>query len=300
MTGPESTSSNPGRTKTKNKNNSMKLTTKLAATVAAAAVLSSSAVFAGTGKSFKEEVFIETEPTQWWNADLSTGWDSLYMFRGVNVIPGFQGYGSSLYWTDLSVTFNLSENDFLTIGTWVAFGIGDTNYKEFDAYAAYTHTFGNLAVSLGYTYYQVLSETYGLYSHELSIGAAYAIELGPITIIPGLNYFFNVGPAPQNRGFVTQAGSFLEARVDAEIPVYSDVVALTPWASFGTNFRYNVDSDGSPFNGGNNLELGIALPIAVSESITVAPYGAYSYQWNDLVGTRPNTFWGGGSVTFSF
>lgn len=278
----------------------MKSTTKLAAIVSAAAVLSSASLFAGTGKTFKEEIVIIDEPTQWWNAELSTGWDSLYMFRGVNVIPGWQGYGSSLYWTDLSVTFNLTENDFLTIGTWVAFGIGDTNYKEFDAYAAYTRTIGNLALSLGYTYYQVLSETYGLYSHELSVGAAYAIELGPVTIIPGVNYFFNVGPAPENRGFVEQAGSFLEFRVDAEIPVYSDVIALTPWTSFGTNFRYNVDEAGNPFNGGNNVEVGIALPIAVSENITIAPYGAYSYQWQDLAGTKENTFWGGGSVTFSF
>jgi len=278
----------------------MKKTTKLAVIVGAAALLSSSALFAGTGKTFNEEIIIETEPTQWWNAELSTGWDSLYMFRGVNVIPGFEGYGSSIYWTDLSVTFNLTENDFLTIGTWVGFGIGDTNYKELNVYTAYTHTFGNLAVSLGYSYYQILSATNNIYSHELTAGVAYAFEIGSVTIIPGLNYFFNVGPDLDQGGFVPQTGSFLEARVDAEIPVYSDVVALTPWVSFGTNFRYNVDSDGSPFNGGNNAELGIALPIALSENITVAPYGAYSYQWNDLVGTKENTFWGGGSVTFAF
>jgi hypothetical protein len=281
----------------------MKLATKFAAVVGAAALLSSSPLLAGTGKTFKEEVIVEVEPTQWWNAALSTGWDSLYMFRGVNVIPGFEGYGSSLYWTDLSVTFNLTENDFLTIGTWVAFGLSDTNYKEFDAYAAYTHTFGNLSVSLGYTYYQILSVTNGLYSHELSVGAAYDINIGPVTITPGLNYFFNVGPDLDNRGFVTQAGSYLEARIDANIPVYSDVVALTPWTSFGTNFRYNFTEKNdppSPFNGGNNIEVGIALPIALSENITVSPYGAYSYQWNDLVGTKPNTFWGGGSVTFAF
>jgi len=278
----------------------MKTTTKLAAIVATAAVLSSASLFAGTGKTFKEEVIIEAEPTQWWNAELSTGWDSLYMFRGVNVIPGFQGYGSSLYWTDLSVTFNLTENDFLTIGTWVAFGIGDTNYKEFDAYIAYTHTMGDWAFSLGYTYYQILSATNGLYSNELSAGIAYTFEIGAVSITPGLNYFFNVGPGVGDGGFVTDAGSFLEARIDAEIPVYSDTVALTPWISYGNNFRYNFDNNGSPFNGGNNLEAGIALPIALSDNITVAPYGAYSYQWNDLLGTKPNTFWGGGSVTFAF
>lgn len=281
----------------------MKLATKFAAVLGTSAILLSGPVVAGE-MTFKEKVVEPVEePTQWWNAALSTGWDSLYMFRGVNVLPGFLDYGSSLYWTDLSVTFNLSENDFLTIGSWVAFGIGETNYKEFDGYAAYTHTFGNLAVSLGYTYYQILSTTYGLYSHELSAGVAYDIAVGPVTITPGLNYFFNVGPAPENRGFVEQTGSYLEARVDFNVPVYKDVVALTPWAAFGTNFRYNLtekDNPPSPFNGGNNFELGIALPITLSEVVSIAPYGAYSYQWNDLVGTDTNTFWGGGSVTFSF
>ncbi len=282
----------------------MKLATKFAAVFSVTALLTSSALLAGEGKSFKEKVIVEeVEATQWWNASLSTGWDSLYMFRGVNIIPGFENYGSSLYWTDLSVTFNLTENDFLTIGTWVAFGLTDTNYKEFDAYAAYTHTFGDFSVSLGYTYYHILSTTYGLYSHELSAGAAYSIALGPVTITPGINYFFNLGPKPGQRGFAEQASSYLEGRIDVEVPIYKDVVALTPWTSFGTNFRYNFTAKSdppSPFNGGNDWQIGVALPITLSEVVSIAPYGAYSYQWNDLVGTKPSTFWGGGSVTFSF
>src|SRR3954463_11843118 len=101
----------------------MKLATKFAAVLGTAVLLSSSALFAGDGKSFKETKAVVEEPVKWWSASLSTGWDSLYMFRGVNVLPGFEGYGSSLYWTQLSVTFNLSENDFLTVGAWTAFGI---------------------------------------------------------------------------------------------------------------------------------------------------------------------------------
>ena len=166
----------PTQNKNKTKKNKyMKLATKFAAVLTAGALLTSGSLQAG--KTFKEEVIIEEEPVQWWNADLSTGWDSLYMFRGVNVLPGFANYGSSIYWTDLSVTFNLTENDFLTLGGWMAFGLTDTDYKEFDAYAAYTHTFGDLFVSFGYTFYAVLSETFGLYSHELSAGVGYDFHL---------------------------------------------------------------------------------------------------------------------------
>ena len=281
----------------------MKLATKFAAVLGTASLLSSSALFAGDGKTFKEKVVVE-EPTQWWNASLSTGWDSLYMFRGVNVLPDpANGYGSSLYWTQLSVTFNLSENDFLTIGNWIAFGLTDSSYKEDDVIVSYAHTIGNLTLKAGYTFYALLNVPNGLYSHELNVGASYAIELGPVTLTPGLNYYFNVGPNFGNRGFVEQCASYLEARLDASVPLYKDVISLAPYVSFGTSFRYNFTTHtdpATPFVGTNNIQGGVALPIAVTDNITISPYGAYSYQWYGLVGTTPSTWWGGGSVTFSF
>ena len=48
------------------------------------------------------------------------------------------------------------------------------------------------------------------------------------------------------------------------------------------------------------VEVGIGLPIKINNVITVYGYGAYSYQWEGLVGTEPSTFWGGAKVTFSF
>ncbi len=283
----------------------MKLANKFAAVLGTAALLSSSALFAGDGKSFKEVKTVVEEPTPWWTASLSTGWDSLYMFRGVNTLPDpGNGYGSSLYWTQLSVTFNLTENDFLTLAGWTAFGLTDSSYKEFDGIATYTHTFGNLSVKLGYTFYALLNANQtGLYSHELNAGVAYKLEFGPVTVTPGINYFFNVGPNIGNGGYVEQTASYLEARIDASTPIYKDIVSLAPYVSFGTSFRYNFSTDEnppSPFVGANNIQGGISLPIAVTKNIVVAPYAAYSYQWYGLVGTTPSTFWGGGSVTFTF
>ena len=43
--------------------------------------------------------------------------------------------------------------------------------------------------------------------------------------------------------------------------------------------------------------MGIGLPIKINNVITVYGYGAYSYQWEGLVGTEPSTFWGGAKVT---
>ena len=56
-------------------------------------------LFAGTGKTFKETVVVEEEQTPWYSASLSTGYDSLYMFRGVNVLRNDGGYGNGLWST---------------------------------------------------------------------------------------------------------------------------------------------------------------------------------------------------------
>ncbi len=77
----------------------MKLATKIVAAVGMAAMLANQPLLAGDGKTFKEKVVVEEE-TKWWGASLSTGWDSLYMFRGVNILRfdsngTKQSYGSS-------------------------------------------------------------------------------------------------------------------------------------------------------------------------------------------------------------
>lgn len=238
-----------------------------------------------------------------WSAELSTGWDSLYMYRGINQVPGFDDYGSSLSWTALSATIFLSENDSLSIGTWAAFALGESDYKELDALASYTHAFGDLSLTFGYALYAVINEPLGLFNNELNVAAAYGFDLGFLTLTPGVIYAFNVGPKLGQGGYSEQASSYLEARVDGEIPIHGETVGLAPWAALGINFRNNTTVRGgetSPFVGADHVEFGVAVPVAVAESVTLSPYVAVSSQWSDFPGTRPTTFWGGVSVAFSF
>jgi len=274
----------------------MKLIIKTVATASVAALLAGSPAFAGEGKTFKDKVIVE-ETNKWWGASLSTGYDSLYMFRGVNILRGDQKYGSGLYWTDLNATWNITENDSINVGGWQGFGVSKTDYKEFDLYASYTRTIGDLSLSMGYIFYYVWSAP--LYSHELNWSAAYAIDLGFVTITPSLTYFLNLGPDTEDKGIAPTASSYLLPRIDLSFPI-TDWLSIDPWTSFGINFGYNANADGDFFNGGNNYEIGIGVPIKINDVIGIYGYVAYSYQWNDLVGTRPSTFWGGGSVNFSF
>ena len=280
----------------------MKLAPKILAAIVMASLLASKPLLAGDGKSFEEKIIVEEE-RKIWGASLSTGWDSLYMFRGVNVLRGNEEYGSSLYWTDLNATWNITENDFINVGAWVAFGIGNTAYKELDVYTSYTHTIGNLALSFGYTFYYYMNSE--LYQNELSVKAAYTIDLpAGITITPSLTYFFNLGPDLENfeagTGAAETSSSYLLARIDADIPLYKDILSLAPWVGIGASFDYNFQNDGGLLTGFNNFEVGLGVPIKINDTITLYGYGAYSYQDQNLLGTENNTFWGGGKVTFSF
>lgn len=259
--------------------------------------------WSGDSKEVKEKVVIEETPNKWWGIEASTGWDSLYMFRGVNLLRNDKQYGSSLYWLDANFTWNITENDSINIGAWAAFGLDNTNYEELDLYVSYTRTFGNLSLTAGYINYIVFDGPF--YQNDLFATAAYDFDLGFMTLTPSIGYYFNVGPGVENEGVSPVGGSYMTLRLDGDIPVYKEIVSLAPWVGFNFNFRYNAkEIDGGAdtryFNGANNFELGLSLPIQVTENITVSGYVAYSYQWQNLVSTQPSTVWSGASISFGF
>lgn len=235
-----------------------------------------------------------------WEAEISTGWDSLYMWDGVNVLRDGQPYGSGLYWTDLNGTLSLTDSDFLSADAWVAFGFDRTDYKELDVYIGYTRTINNLALDFGYTFYDIYSGPF--YSHELNWKAGYTFDLlGGITVTPSISYSLNLGPDVADGEGITKTGAgFLRARVDAAIPVNQSIFSIKPWFAFGASFDYNFKENGSYYTGANNLEAGIGVSVRITDSITIYNYCAYSTQWAGLLGTLPNTFWSGIKITFAF
>ena len=293
----------------------MKLTKSLIALTSAVAI-SAAPVFAGS-KTFKETVVVQEE-TPAWGAALSTGYDSLYMFRGVNVLRDLTGnsdkggnYGDGIFWTDVSATYNITENDSITAGAWMGWGAGSIGYQELDARLNYVHTIDNLALGLGYTLYAIYPGPFqDSYANELNASVAYNIDLGFMTLTPSTTYYFNLGPDSDVNDNPTGAAvcgsSYLDLRLSGAIPVIGDVVSINPYTAFGLNFGSNLEGPlGQPFYGANNLEFGAAVPWKINDVITLSGYVAYSIAFNDLQGyggqaTDPNTIWGGAKVTFSF
>jgi len=237
---------------------------------------------------------------------LSTGWDSLYMNRGLNCLPNENGYGSSLYWMALDLTWGITDVDFLSVGLWNAYATQGTPYSELDVTLFYTREIGDLSLSIGYQMCYGVSEG-NYYSHEIHGIIAYDFTVGPATITPSVAGLFNLGPdADGGIGFAPAGSGFITFRVDGDVPLYKETLSLAPWTAFGLNLGYNTknpadeDSDPISFNGANNIECGLALPIRITSHFTVSPYAAYSYALADLIGTAPSTFWGGVSLTFTY
>jgi hypothetical protein len=240
------------------------------------------------GKSMNKEVVLVEEDEKWWSVNASTGWDSLYMFRGVNIL----GNGRGLYWLGGDVGITPWENGAFTVGVW--YGVSSSTslqYQELNVFADYTHSFGPLDASFGWILYNYPTSG-GTSQNELYWALAYNLEVGSVTITPNATYYLNVGELYADT-------SYLLLQIDASVPI-TDWLAAEPYVAYGINFGFNGRNDGSTFDGGNNFQLGLALPISVTSWFGISPYVAYSYQWQDLVGTDENTWWAGASANFSF
>ncbi|MEI6032889.1 MAG: serine hydrolase domain-containing protein [Verrucomicrobiae bacterium] len=252
----------------------------------------------------KKGTEIAAEAGKTFEVSLSAGWDSLYMFRGVNALRDGGRYGAGIAWADLNVTWSPTDEDSLSADLWHCLSTHGAAYREFDASLAYTRTLGDLSLTAGYSFYFGYAPQ-NFFSHELSAVAAYELAAGPATITPSLSYYFNIGPdSGDGQGFAKSGSSFLLFRVDGHLPVFRKIVALEPWGALGMNFQYNArtGSDGEPvpFSGANNLEFGLSVPFKITRSLTVSGYAAYSRALAGLAETSSDTFWGGGSVTVSF
>ncbi|MFZ9931800.1 MAG: hypothetical protein ACO3G9_01190 [Chthoniobacterales bacterium] len=257
-------------------------------------------VVVSDGKSLNKKIVIEEEPEKWWSVNVSTGWDSLYMFRGANLL----GNGRGLYWLGGDVSITPWENGALTAGVWYGTSTSSSReYNELNVFVDYTHSFGALDASFGWVYYYY-PNNFGLggadvNQNELYWALAYNLEVGPFTITPNATYFLNVGPDITNGGWTKPGASYLLLQIDASASI-TDWLAVEPWVAYGLNFGFNSRNNGSFWNGGNNFELGLALPIQITSWFGVSPYVAYSYQWEDIIGTDENTWWAGVSANFSF
>ena len=202
---------------------------------------------------------------------LSAGWDSHYMFRGVN-------FGENLVWTDVSLAVPVTDALELNVGAWYA-SLADDDYTELDLYAGLTYNVtDSLSVGVGYTWYDYIRSD----EDVNEIGATIGYSVSGVDLSAG--YYYDDATD----------GHYYEVGAGYSIAV-SDGVSLNPGVivGFGDDY-YGV-------NGGNHVALTLGLSLQLTEAASLNPYVAYNIPIDSLDDLgEPDEFYGGVSLSVSF
>jgi hypothetical protein len=236
---------------------------------------------------------LEVEETGLWGASLSTFWESKHIHYGVT-----EADGSSVYGTELSASY---ENFSLTASGIFAL---ENEWQEWNCTASYTAEVGPVFIAPGFNFrwnpdghdhghsdhedhghheeehadhyshdshdghddHHAHDEHHNHDSHEGHAGHShgqYGYELFVVVgttaipyVIPSAGFLWD---------FADGSGGFLELRLDGDIPLYRDIVSLSPYASLGLNFGYNTHE----YYGWNNFLYGANLNVAVTRNIII-------------------------------
>ncbi len=253
-----------------------------------AMVLSTSAVAGdmtvSSGKKLMETPMIE-EAEPWWSGGVTVGYDSKYIFRGVEIF-GESGPADNLVWADVS----FSAYGF-TAGAWYASSASSSEYNELNLYASYTYSIGPVDLTGGGIYYYFPYVDGGNNdTWELFAGLDYSI-LADGLLTASLYYYYD---------FDAFEGGYLELQLSSSIPLYKGaegdtIVSLDPYALVSLDNEYNSDETEL-----NHLQFGVGLTWNLSSSVALAGYVAYLEPLDAIDDFQDGEWWGGGSISVSF
>jgi hypothetical protein len=236
---------------------------------------------------------------------LTVGWDSQYMFKGLDNVRASSFGGrdeSSIAYGKFTAAY---EGFGFNLGYLSAVEESDPRfapeerseyYSEIIAGANYTASIigGVLDGTVGYNAYFFPEEDFWGTGYQGELWARLALVACPY-LTPSFTYSYFHSEEE------ILEGHFFEFRLDTSIPVYEGngfKVAVNPYASISYDQDYNgVGGDW------NSIETGIKVPITIGEHLIVALSGNYGW---DIGDDRSNfdkgfdDFWGGVSVTYRF
>lgn len=236
---------------------------------------------------------------------LTVGWDSQYMFKGLDNIraSSFSGQDeSSIWYGKLSLAY---EGFGFNIGYLQAAEESDPRfsrvarseyYSEVVAGVNYTASIigGVLDATIGYNAYYFPEEDFWGTDYQGELWARLALVNIPF-VTP--NFVYSYFHSDKE----ILEGHFFEFRLDSSIPVYdggSFKIAVNPYVSVSYDQDYNgIGGDW------NSIETGIKVPITIGANFIIAL--SANYGW-DIGDGRSNfdlgddDFWGGVSVTYRF
>ena len=249
------------------------------------------------GKTFQE--VIEKTPERNWGASLTTGWESRHVHYGVNET------GNHGAWTN---ELGLRFGD-LGVSVWNGFGLGN-DFEEWDFTASYAFETGQVFFIPGYNFrwlpesggHPHSHEEHGEHSehghHEDEVSHTHLEYNNELFAILGTNAIPFVTPSTVFMWNLNDApGGFLEFRIDGDVPLLEDVLALNPYALLGLNFGYNTTAE----YGLNNFQFGLQADWRVNDLLTVFAGVNYSIALAALDAIEQgDVFWANAGVSLGF
>jgi hypothetical protein len=261
------------------------------------------------GKSFTQPAVEDSDRR--WGASLSTGWTSREIHYGIDETGD---YGA--YTTELAIRI---QN--LTLSVWSGFGTGN-DYQEWDFTVAYTFQAAPFLFTPGYNFYYqpgVVEDEHseaggeqhghreehghgdGLEHHHHShteVGHSHGVYGNEVFFVLGTTAIRHVTPSVF---FVCDLnntpGSFLEIRLDGEIPFYRGIFVLEPYALLGVNLGYNTTT----YYGWNNFQFGLKATWKINRYISIFGGINYSVAMTALKEIdQGNEVWASAGVTFTY
>ena len=201
-------------------------------------------------------------------AEVSVGYDTDYMFRGVNL-------GEDLLWSDVNVSTSLSDGLDLGVGAWYANVADDAGIDELDIYAGLSTSMGDISLDLGATYYYYPDPVAG--EGTLEFGVGFGTSAGPFDLSLGLYYDIDLEAAYYEVGAATSFD-------------LTDTMAVDVGGAIG-----NFDGDTL-----TALTFTIGVPITLSDSASLSPYVGVNIPLDDFEDVEDDTIYSGLSLTVGF
>ena len=208
------------------------------------------------------------EPAPAIGAEVSVGYDTHYIFRGFNS-------GENLIWGGVDVGVPLGADGLsMNLGTWYG-TLADDDYDELNVLGGLSYDLGNFELGLGAIWYYFPRTGGDAFELGTSVGTSFA------GVDVGLGYYYD---------FETD-GSYIELGAEKTFEL-SDMVGLT----LGGVIAYADDYYG--VSGFNHVGASLALPIALTDTATLKPYIAGT--WEIDGSGADDEVYGGVSLSVSF
>lgn len=204
------------------------------------------------------------------DVELSTGYDSHYIFRGINL-------GEDAVWTGLELSAPVVDGIDLTLGTWyINPTSGGIDNDELDLYASLGTSVGVLDVAVSYFAYlypergsgetQEIIIELGTEILGVSVGGLYGYDFDLET-----HYFEGIV------GYAVDLGDIISAEFSACVGFLED------------EYQHTM--------------VRLALPVALTDNATLTPYIAGTFPDENIrggTGIEDDEFFGGASLSVTF